>query len=110
MLQYVYRFSIPPGRVNDFREWLDGVEPTMNDHQPEGWTYLGSWFAVRGFGSFDCEMRFELADYAALGAGFGDEENKRRMAHFFGEFVDPNFRPEAVLLKGREGLMVVEGA
>lgn len=109
MLEYVYRFSIKPGKMADFLEWLDENEPGFNQHAAEGWEYIDSWFAVRGFGNYDCEFRYRLDGYGSLGTGFGDDENMARLTDFFAEFLDYTNRPEAVLLKTRDTLQVVEG-
>ncbi len=109
MLEYVYRFTLKSGKVGDFLEWLEENEGTFDEHGPAGWHYLGAWFVVRGFGGYDCEMRYQLDDYGALGSGFGDEENLRMLREFFSEYLDHNHRPEAVLLKTRDVLAVAEG-
>ena len=109
MLEYVYRFSVKPGRMGDFLGWLDENEAGFNEHAAPGWEYLDSWFAVRGFGRYDCEFRYRLDGYGSLGTGFGDDENIARLNDFFSEFLDYSHRPEAVLLKTRDTLQVVEG-
>ena len=110
MLEYIYRFSVKPGKMTDFLAWLDDNEAGMDEHSPPGWRFAGAWFVVRGFGTYDCEFRFDLDGYASLGAGFGDAENVARLGEFFGEFVDHTHRPAAVLLKTRDNLSIVEGA
>lgn len=109
MLEYVYRFSVRPGRMGEFLAFLDKHEPGFDEHGADDWHYQGSRFVVRGFGSYDCEMRWTIDDYSALGSGFGDEENVKMLAEFFGEFVDHTNRPEAVLMKTRDVLSIAEG-
>jgi hypothetical protein len=110
MLEYVYRFSIRPGKVNEFLDWMERNEGSFDEHGPDGWSYRGAFFTVRGFGYHDCELRYGLDGYDALGAGFGDEENVALLTEFFEQFLDHSHRPEAVLLKSRPALTVVEGA
>ena len=85
MLEYVFRFSIPSGKQGEFIEW---VNDSFNEHNAEGWTYLGTWLTVVGLGLSDAETRWTLDDYAALGNWYGDEEGQRQVAKFLGEYVD----------------------
>jgi hypothetical protein len=106
-MEYVYRHSIKPGKAGEYRDWLQENEQAMNDHAAEGWSYLGTWFDVRGFGHHDAESRWEIDDYAALGAGFGDAEMVQLMGEFFSEFLDHTHKPQAVLLKSTAEVAIV---
>lgn len=72
-------------------------DQAIKEHQPPGWTYLGTWFSVRAFGAFDVEARFQLESYDALGAGFGDDEGMRLNRELFDNFADLTVRPQAAL-------------
>lgn len=73
MLEYVYRFTIDKGRQNEFMEWIKSNEGRMSEHTRPGWTYLGTWLTVGGFGDYTGETRWSLESYASLGEGWGDE-------------------------------------
>ncbi len=107
MLQYVYRFSVLKGKSGSFIEWINENDQNFREHSAEGWHYLGTWFIVRGFGDYQAEMRWDLDDYAALGAGFGDAVNQRLLNEFFTDFLDEGAPAQAYLLKGST---VVESA
>jgi hypothetical protein len=109
-MEYVYRHSIKPGKAVEYRDWLAKNHQIMKDHASEGWSYLGTWFDVRGFGSHDAESRWEIDDYSALGAGFGDEEMMTLLGEFFSEFVDHTHKPEAVLLKSASDVQIAAGS
>ncbi len=107
MLQWTYRFNVKPGKATSFRDWVLKNEQALRDHASPGWKYLGTWFSVRGFGSFDCEVRWEIESYGALGAGFGDEENQRLLNEFIGDFIDHTTRPEASLLRSASDVVML---
>ena len=97
-MQYVTRYQVALDKATTYREWLVENDQAMRDHAPEGWEYLGTWFTVRGFGSYTAESRWELSDYDALGAGFGDEVSRRLIGEWF-ELIDADRGMEATLLK-----------
>jgi hypothetical protein len=99
MLEYTYRYNIMLGKAGAFRDWLLANDEDLHDHQPPGWTYLGTWFAVRGFGDFGCEGRFQIESYEALGSGFGDDEAQRLVRELFEDFIDWTTRPVATLYR-----------
>jgi len=72
-MQYVTRFNLQPLQGGAFREWLTKNDALLREGQAQGWTYLGAWFTVHGFGRYDVELRYEVGDYANLCAGFGSE-------------------------------------
>lgn len=49
------RYHLEPMQTPAYHKWLLGNEALVKDNTPEGWTYLGTWFTVRGFGSYECE-------------------------------------------------------
>ncbi len=108
-MQYVYRYSIKPGKVTEHLEWIRKNRQVFQDHAPEGWTYLGTWFTVQGFGPHDAESRWELEDYGSLGTGFGDEENQRLLAEFISEYQDDVNRPQVSLMKSMDEVSALAG-
>ncbi len=72
-MQYVLRYRIASDKAGALREWLRENTADIEAHAPDGWHYAGSYFVVRGFGDYDCEMRYDLDDYAAM-----DSENPPR--------------------------------
>lgn len=87
MLEYVYRFSVEKGRQNEFIDWLRANEEDLKSHARPGWTYIGTWLTVGGFGDYDGESRWSLESYASLGEGWGDETAQRLLSEFF-ELID----------------------
>ena len=82
MLEYVFRFSIDKGKQNEFIDWLTANEENLKEHTRPGWTYLGTWLTVGGFGEYDGESRWSLESYASLGEGWGDEVAQQLLADF----------------------------
>jgi len=99
VLEYSYRYNILSGKAGAYRDWLLTNDKPLHEHTPPGWTYLGTWFAVRGFGDFDCEARFGVESYEALGSGFGDDEAQRLLRELFEGFIDWTTRPIATLYR-----------
>lgn len=107
-MEYVLRYDVRPNTSTEFRKWLTDNATTLREHAPEGWTYLGTMFAVRGFGEYSTETRWELSDYAALGSGFGDEENVRLTQQWM-DFVDQSRPWQAALYKSADDVDILPG-
>jgi hypothetical protein len=103
MLQYVFRFSVDRGRTNEFVTWLRDNKTNFEEHTRSGWTYLGTWLTVGGFGDYDGEARWEVADYGSLGSDWGDEVAQGLLSEFL-QFVDGVHR-EANLLRSVETVL-----
>jgi hypothetical protein len=99
MLQYALRYNVGVTKGGAFRDWLLANDAALHEHQPRGWTYLGTWFAVLGFGDFGCESRFDVDGYEALGSGFGDDEAQRLARELFVNFIDWTTRPVTTLMR-----------
>lgn len=108
-MEYVLRYDVKPMRSTEFRQWLRDNEATMRDHAPDGWEYLGTWFAVRSFGEYTNETRWRIDDYAALGSGFGDDESIRVMQEWM-HLVDTERPWQATLYKGTDEVDILPGA
>lgn len=48
--------------------------------QKAGWTYLGTWFDVMGFGQYDYESRWELNDHGSVNARPLTEETEQHLS------------------------------
>lgn len=107
-MQYITRFNLLPHKSEDFREWLRKNDKIMHEDQGEGWHYLGAWFTVRNFGQYDCEIRYELDDYAALGSGFGSDALQKAWLEAF-DYLAPN-QGETYLMKSSEDVIIMKGA
>jgi hypothetical protein len=107
-MEYVIRYDVKPNRNAEFREWLGANDSVMREHSPEGWTYRGTYFTVRGFGEYSNETRWEIADYAALGSGFGDAENIRITQEWL-DFVDQARQFQATLYKDATEVDILTG-
>ncbi len=106
-MQYVSRYHLKPLKLTEYRQWLLDNESLLVEHAPAGWTYLGTWFTVMGFGKYECESRWELDGYGTLGAGWGDETNQRLMREWM-EFTDDTRDGENYLMKSTEEVNVFE--
>jgi len=107
-MQYISRFNLLPHKSEAFLDWLKKNDTLLHEGQEPGWHYLGTWFTVRGFGKYDGEIRFELDDYADLGAGFGSEALQEAFLEAF-EYMTPN-QGETYLMKSIEDVKVMKGA
>lgn len=108
-MEYVLRYDIEPTKSVEFRTWLQNNEGVMHEHSPDGWTYLGTWFTVRSFGEYTTETRWQLDDYGALGAGFGDAENMRVMQEWMG-LIDQTRPFQAALYKSTDEVDILPGS
>lgn len=97
MLEYVFRFTVDRGRVNEFIDWVRANEDDLREHNRPGWSYLGTWFTVGGFGDYTGESRWSLESYDALGEGFGDETAQRLLSEFLA--ITDHVHREVTLLR-----------
>ncbi len=107
-MQYIVRYDVAPNQAAEFKQWLLDNDQALRDHQPDGWEYLGTWFTVMGFGRHHVESRFEVADYADLGSGFGDEELQKLQLEWF-DFVEAGIPGETYLMKSATDVQVMAG-
>lgn len=106
-MQYINRFNVLPHKAEAFRDWLKKNDKLLHEGMPEGWQYLGTWFTVRGFGRYDCEMRYELDDYAVLGVDFGSDALQQANLEIL-DFFAPN-QGETCLMKSAEDIIIMKG-
>ena len=97
MLEWIYRFTVDRGKMNEFVQWVRDNEDNFREHTRPGWTYIGTWMTVGGFGKYSGESRWSLESYEALGSGWGDETSQRLLKEFL-EITD-NVANEATLLR-----------
>ena len=93
-MEYIMRFSLKPNKAEEFRQWLLDNHDKFAAGFPEGWTYLGTYFTVLGFGDCDCESRWELTGVGALGNPFRDP-----IHHGVYDFADSSRPITATLLE-----------
>jgi len=106
-MQFIMRFNLMPHKSEAFQDWLKKNDKLLQEGQPEGWQYLGAWFTVRNLGNYDCEMRFELDDYAALGSDFGSDALQQAWGEGF-DYIAPN-QGETCLMKSSEDVIIMKG-
>ncbi|NNF69333.1 MAG: hypothetical protein HKN01_06145 [Acidimicrobiia bacterium] len=106
-MQYITRYSLKDGVAVDFRDWVQKNGQELNEHAPEGWRYVGTFFTVMGFGKFEAETRWEVEDYSTFGGGFGDE-TFQRLFHEWNEFINPNLPGETYLMKSAGDVAIME--
>ena len=107
-MQYIQRGSFKVHEAGKFQEWLVVNEAVFKDRAPAGWTYVGTWFTVLGFGRYDCETRWELTGYDVLGARDFDEAFLKALQES-GEFFDPARGGETYLMKSAADIWVMPG-
>ena len=107
-MQKINRYHVKPLRGTEYRQWLLENEPLVAENTPKGWTYLGTWFTVLGFGKYGCETRYEIDDYDALGAGFGNETYQKLILEWV-EFIDLTKEGETYLMKSATDVSVMPG-
>ncbi len=107
-MEYIMRFNIRPDKNEEFQRWILANEAEIRDNHPGGWRYLGFWFTVRGFGKYDGEMRWELDDYAVLGAGYGNEKSQSLILQFF-QFLEGSRIAETYLMKSTHEVEILPG-
>jgi hypothetical protein len=106
-VQYIFRYDVKQKRSEAFRAWLITNVDALQASAQEGWTYLGTWFTVHGFGSYQVETRWEVEDYSSLGGGFGEDET--RLIVEWMEFVDDGRPTEAYLMKSAADVLIPKG-
>jgi hypothetical protein len=104
---YILRYNIKEGKNARFHRWILNNAEAIAAGDSGGWHYLGTYFTVRALGQFDAETHWELDDYGALGAGFGDEAMQRMLGEWIA-FIDGQV--QACLLKSAEDVEVLAGS
>ena len=107
-MEYVIRYDVKPNMSTAFRQWLTDNEADIEANTAEGWAYQGTFFTVRGFGEYTNETRWSIADYAALGAGFGTERNVQLTQEWF-EYIDQSRPWQATLYKSASEVDILPG-
>ena len=107
-MQYITRYNIKPRKASEFRDWLRKNAEQLAANAPTGWKYLGTWCTVYGFGKYDCEDRWELDGYAALGADFGNETYQQLFLEWF-EFLNTSRDAETCLMKSATDIAIPPG-
>lgn len=104
-MQCVIRYDVEAKRSEEHRTWLLDNEKSISESDRPGWEYLGTWFTVQGFGSYQAEVRWEIDDYAALGAEM-TEQGLELFKKWIG-FVDQGRPTENTLMKSASDVIVV---
>lgn len=107
-MQYIIRYDIRSSESEAFRSWLIENDDAIRASARPGWTYLGTWFTVQGFGSYQNETRWEIGDYGDLGAAWSDEG--ARLTHRWMGFVDDGRPIETSLVKAASDVVILEGS
>jgi hypothetical protein len=104
-MQRIDRYYLRSGKAEAYRDWLNKNDQVLRDGAPEGQEYLGTWFTVQGFGDYDAESRWELEDYASLGAGFGSDQFQALMQEWE-DFADTARPQQSVLMKSEDDVLI----
>ncbi|MBT8212284.1 MAG: hypothetical protein KJN71_03960 [Acidimicrobiia bacterium] len=106
-MQYIMRYALKDGVASDFRDWVQKNGQEMGDHAADGWSYLGTYFTVMGFGTFEVETRWEVENYSTFEAGFGDDTFQRLFGEW-NDFINPNLPGETYLMKSAGDVAIME--
>jgi hypothetical protein len=104
-MQYVMRYDVEVKRSEEYRTWLLEKEQSFKESDRPGWEYLGTWFTVMGFGAYQAETRWEVDDYAALGAAMTDQ-GLERFKEWIG-FIDQGRPIETYLMKSATDVIIL---
>jgi hypothetical protein len=104
-MQKIDRYNLKPNKAADYKAWLKKNDDLLRNGAPAGRTYLGTWFAVQGFGEYDCESRWDFDDYAALGSGPGSDEFRALMDEW-DEFGDSTRPQQSDLMKSEDDVRI----
>ena len=104
-MQLVDRYNLQPGKAAAYLEWLKKNDQVFRGEAPPGWTYIGTWFTVQALGSHGVESRWELDDYAALGAGPGTADFGKVMDEWE-DYADASSQ-ERSLMKSEDDIRIV---
>jgi hypothetical protein len=107
-MEYVLRYDVKPTRSGEFQRWLQGAGTAFGEHAPDGWTYEGTYFTVRGFGDYSNETRWRIDSYASLGSGFGDQDSIELISQWM-DFVDQSRPWQATLYKEASEVDILPG-
>jgi hypothetical protein len=108
-MQIIFRGKLKEKRANEYREWELKNRKAMQELAPPGWTYMGTYFTVFGFGKYDVESRWDLANYGALDSG-RDYENETwdKLNLEAIDFFEPTVPGETSLVRSAEGVKILE--
>ena len=87
-MQITYRYNIKEGRAGEYAKLVIDSEQVLREKSADGWTYVGTFFTVQGLGEFDCEQRWEMAEYANLGNAWGHDAEFDSLISKAQEFID----------------------
>jgi hypothetical protein len=74
---YVLRYNLRSGAAAEYAQWL--ADRANVRSQQAGWTYVGTFFDVMGFGRYDYETRWELNDHGSVSTRPLDADTERRI-------------------------------
>ncbi len=61
---WIMNFNLKEYRSKEFQKFIEKNEKALAEHAPEGWTYMGTYFYVLGFGPYTAAQFWECSDYA----------------------------------------------
>jgi hypothetical protein len=66
---YVSSYNLKEKKALEYQKWLmsDDAKKLFADvEKGSGWRYMGTFWAIMGFGDFDCEDWWEVPDWSAF--------------------------------------------
>jgi hypothetical protein len=97
-MQYIFRYNLRPDGAADYHRWLS--KQADASAQPAGWTYVGTWLDVMGFGHYDYESRWVLDAHGSVASRPLDEEAEKDAAAAL-PFLEDG---QVLVLKGLSGI------
>ena len=75
MLQFAFRYNVAVTEGGAFRDWLLANDAALHEHQPPGWTYLGT--CVQSAASGTSAKRAASSSMATRRSGAGSGTTRR---------------------------------
>jgi hypothetical protein len=77
-MQYVFRYNVSANAATEYLQWLS--DHSNGRVQKAGWTYLGTWFGAKGFGTYDYESRWDMNGHGSASSRSLDVGIEKRVA------------------------------
>ncbi len=101
-MEFISRFKLKEDSASKARQWLLDNADNLNKQSPANWTFLGAYFTVMGFGSYDVEHRWGLTDYADMNADISEQFAK--LIKEWGEFTSDG---QSFLMKSPTDVQII---
>lgn len=84
-MYYVTSYNLKENKASEYQQWLQSDEAKelfTAVEQETGWRYIETYWAIMGFGDYDCEDWWEVPDWSNFDTIRGSEASDRLFARF----------------------------